>query len=176
MTTIDGDTETLSIQVSKGGKTQNIQLPRDAVLSDLITACEESEAWAAGDSHYDWDRAKFIAKGAILKSGVDDSRPIAHLDGKKVTLQVPTVEDIQGLQQSSDAAKARQARREVQRRAAVPARQSRRQGDSDYRFLRIEPLPGLRNPETSREFLVRLADDPGIKAAMKKHQFTGTCV
>lgn len=165
----------ISIQVSKGGRTLNASLPKDAILSDLIATCEDSDVWTANDSHLDWDKAKFIAKGQMLRSGADDVKPIQHLDGKKITLQVPTVEDIQGLQQSSEAAKARQARRQAQRRAAVPARQTRRQGDSDYTFLRIEPLPGLRNPERSREFLMRLADDPGIKAAMRKHQFTGTC-
>lgn len=101
-------------------------------------------------------------------------------------LQVPTVQDIQGLHEASEAAKARQARRQAQRRLAVPARQTNTRrgqlggfggvGDATYTFLRIEPLPGLRNPERSRALLQRLAEDPGIKAAMKKHQFTGTYV
>lgn len=164
----------MTIQVSKGTKTWSAILPKDAVLSDLISSCEESDTWATNDSHLDWDKAKFIAKGQMLRSGPDDGKAISHLDGKKITLQVPTVEDIQGLQQSSEAVKARQARRQAQRRVAVPARQTRRQGESPYTFLRIEPLPGLRYSERSREFLVRLAEDPGIKAAMKKHQFTGT--
>lgn len=172
----DGDGAVITIQVTRSGKTLTAVLPKNSLLSDLITSCEESDVWAAAsDSHFDWDKAKFIAKGQMLRAGADDDKPIPHLEGKKVTLQVPTVEDIQGLQQSSDAAKARQAMRQAQRRAAVPARQTRRQGDSEHTFLRIEPLLGLRNPERSREFLVRLAEDPGIKAAMKKHQFTGTC-
>lgn len=171
----DGDSDMVSIQISKGGKTLNATLPKDALLSDLISSCEESDIWAASNNaHLDWDKAKFIAKGQMLRSGADDQKTISHLDGKKVTLQVPTLEDIQSLQESSEAAKARRARRQAQRRAAVPARQTRRQGASNYTFLRIEPLPGLRNPERSREFLLRLADDPGIKAAMKKHEFTGT--
>lgn len=172
----DGDGNTmLTIHVSKSGKTLDVNLPQDALLSDLISSCEESGTWAASnDAHLDWDRAKFIAKGQLLRSGPDDHKTVSHLDGKRVTLQVPTTEDIQSLQQSSEAARARQARRQAQRRAAVPARQTRRQGDSNFTFLRIEPLPGLRNPERSREFLARLAEDPGIKAAMKKHQFTGT--
>lgn len=176
MASTNSNGDTMSIQVAKGGKVLTVDsLPKDALLSDLISACEESDVWAGDqETHYDWDKAKFIAKGAMLRSGVDDEKPISHLEGKKVTLQVPTVEDIQSLKQSSDAAKARLARREAQRRAAVPARQTRRQGDSDYTFMRIEPLPGLRNPERSREFLVRLAEDPGIKTAMKKHQFRGT--
>lgn len=172
----DNDSETMSIQVSKGGNTFTTILPQRAILSDLISSCEDAGTWATDDTHLDWDRAKFIAKGQMLRSGVDDEKPIAHLGGKKVTLQVPTVEDLQSLQQSSEAAKARQARREAQRsRAAVPW--SRRQqgvaGGEEYTFERIEPLPGLRNPERSRDFLKRLADDPGIRAAMRKHKFKG---
>lgn len=170
------DGATISIHVSKGGKTFEATLPETAILSDLISSCEDAGAWATSDTHLDWDRAKFIAKGQMLRSGTDDEKPVAHLAGKKVTLQVPTVEDIQSLQQSSEAARARQARREAQRsRAAVPWSR-KQQGSDEYTFARIEPLPGLRNPERSRAFLKRLADDPGIRAAMRKHKFKGMYV
>lgn len=168
----------LSIQVSKGGKTFHAELPHDAILLDLILACQDSSSVWGSDhetSHFDWAKAKFIAKGRILKAGEHDDESVARLDGMKVLLQVPSVKDIQDLRDSSDAAKAREARIAAHRRAAVPARVTKRsQADSKYTFLRIEPLPGLRNPERSREFLVRLAEDPGIKASMRKHEFTGT--
>lgn len=166
----------LSIQVSKGGKTIHAALPHDAILLDLIVACRDSSEWGADTeaSHFDWDKAKFIAKGRILKCGEHDEEPVAHLDGMKVLLQVPTVKDIVDLRDSSAAAKAQEDRLAAQRRAAVPARSTKvSQTDSKYTFMRIEPLPGLRNPERSREFLVKLAADPGIKAAMRKHEFTG---
>lgn len=168
----------LSIQVSKGGKTINVSLPHDAILLDLVLACQDSPAWGTDTeiSLLDWSKAKFIAKGRILKAGDHDDESVTRLDGMKVLLQVPSVKDIQDLKDSSEAAKAREARIAAHRRAAVPARPTRRsQNDSKYTFLRIEPLPMLRNPERSREFLVKLAEDPGIKAAMRKHEFTGMC-
>lgn len=44
--------------------------------------------------------------------------------------------------------------------------------ESMYTFHAIEPLHYLPNPEKSRRFLERLANDPGIKASMRKHQFS----
>lgn len=167
----------LSIHVSKGGKTFHAELSRDAVLLDLLLACQDSPDWLGPTAPLDWAKAKFIAKGRTLRAGAHDEEPIAHLDGAKVLLQVPSAQALQDLQVSSDAARAREARVAAHRRAAVPARPTRRnQADDKYTFLRIEPLPGLRNPERSREFLVRLAEDPGIKAAMRKHEFTGAYV
>lgn len=46
------------------------------------------------------------------------------------------------------------------------------QEESMYTFHAIEPLPYLPNPDKSRRFLERLANDPGIKAAMRKHKFS----
>lgn len=44
--------------------------------------------------------------------------------------------------------------------------------ESEYTFHDIQPLPYLPNPEKSKRFLQRLADDPGIRASMRKHQFS----
>ncbi len=46
------------------------------------------------------------------------------------------------------------------------------QEESTYTFHAIEPLPYLPNPEKSRRYLERLANDPGIKASMRKHRFS----
>ncbi|RMZ77944.1 hypothetical protein DV738_g4195, partial [Chaetothyriales sp. CBS 135597] len=46
------------------------------------------------------------------------------------------------------------------------------QEEAKYTFHVIEPLPYLPNPEKSRRFLQRLANDPGIKASMRKHKFS----
>lgn len=46
------------------------------------------------------------------------------------------------------------------------------QEESTYTFHAIEPLKYLPNPEKSRRYLERLANDPGIKASMRKHKFS----
>ena len=46
------------------------------------------------------------------------------------------------------------------------------QEEAQYTFHAIEPLNYLPNPEKSRRFLERLANDPGIKKSMRKHEFS----
>ncbi|CAM9813657.1 unnamed protein product [Choristocarpus tenellus] len=43
---------------------------------------------------------------------------------------------------------------------------------SPYRFERIETLPGLPEEDKARAILESLANDPGIKAVLEKHQWT----
>lgn len=169
----------LTITVTKGGKPlDTFHLTKDAILNDLLIACEDQ--LAEGADKYDWDKAKFIAKGKMLRASEHGEQTISHLDGTKVTLQVPTLEAIQDLQRSSDAARAREARRHAINTSAarpVAARRTRpdparAHADAQYTFLRVEPLPGYTNPERSRAFLERLKEDPGIRSAMRKHEFT----
>ncbi|KAL1864733.1 hypothetical protein Daus18300_007535 [Diaporthe australafricana] len=169
----------LTITVTKSGKPlDTFHLTGDAILNDLLIACEDH--LAEETNKYDWDKAKFIAKGKMLRASEHGEQPIAHLDGAKVTLQVPTVEAIQDLQNSSEAARSRESRRAAQNTSAarpVAARRARpdparAQADAQHTFLRVEPLPGFSNAERSRAFLQRLKEDPGIRAAMRKHEFT----
>lgn len=45
-------------------------------------------------------------------------------------------------------------------------------GSNNYTFHTLTPLPYLPNPDRSRQFLARLRDDPGIRAAMANHRFS----
>ncbi|KPI35736.1 uncharacterized protein AB675_1248 [Cyphellophora attinorum] len=75
------------------------------------------------------------------------------------------------------------ARTEAQRRSAArssaktvkytPNHDWRKvQEEATYTFHAIEPLKWLPNPAKSKRFLERLANDPGIKASMRKHKFS----
>lgn len=193
-------TTTIFITVSKGGKQlDTFHLPEAAILNDLLIACEDhlsgggrrgegrGEGGEEGDhpapnnhDEYDWDKARFIAKGKMLRAAEHGDQPIAHLHGAKVTLQVPTVDAIQDMQAASEAARARDARRQAQLQSAARRRTTtttapRRRGDqadSQYTFLRVEPLPFLPGAERSRALLHRLRDDPGVRAAMRRHKFS----
>ena len=66
-----------------------------------------------------------------------------------------------------------QQKQRVQKTAVSHRRDWKRtQEDSTYTFHDIQALPYLPNPEKSQRFLKRLADDPGIKTAMRSHQFS----
>ena len=41
-----------------------------------------------------------------------------------------------------------------------------------FRFERIETLPGLPNEDRAREILESLADDPGVRSVLEKHNWT----
>ncbi len=60
-------------------------------------------------------------------------------------------------------------------KSATPSRYrdwKKAQEESTYTFHSIQPLAYLPNPDRSQRFLERLANDPGIKAAMRKHKFS----
>ncbi|CAM9442591.1 unnamed protein product [Discosporangium mesarthrocarpum] len=47
---------------------------------------------------------------------------------------------------------------------------------SPYRFERVETLPGLPEEDKARQILESLANDPGIRAVLKKHRWTVGCL
>jgi hypothetical protein len=86
--------------------------------------------------------------------------------------------EVQQLDQQGEAARAEANRRIAARSAGNTVKASKYrdwrkvQDEAQYTFHAIEPLKWLPNPEKSRRFLERLANDPGIKASMRKHKFS----
>ncbi|KAM7208486.1 WLM domain containing protein [Naviculisporaceae sp. PSN 640] len=159
------------------------------LLDELVTECEQT--WP----QYDWEKTKAIPTGrnkppgfkALLKTPEDESLDLAPLNNLSLKLMAPKISDITSLQAASSEAatrrltraeRHRQARLRAERIAASSPRKPRiagfgaSQGDAQYTFHSIRPLPHLPNPERSLAFLERLRDDPGIRSAMKKHQFS----
>ncbi|KAJ6013707.1 hypothetical protein N7540_008298 [Penicillium herquei] len=101
----------------------------------------------------------------------------------KVTLLGTPAQDIADLhKQSSDVKKREEARISAlaaARRNKTTASRSASGGvhtlsssSNNYTFHRCLPLSYLPNPARSLQFLERLRDDPGIRAAMAKHKFS----
>lgn len=84
--------------------------------------------------------------------------------------------DVDKLNQTASRVAARRSARESARKVKHQPSSNRDwkkiQEEAAYTFHAIEPLNYLPDPERSRRFLQRLANDPGIKAAMRKHQFS----
>ncbi|KAE8147832.1 WLM domain-containing protein [Aspergillus avenaceus] len=99
----------------------------------------------------------------------------------KITLLGTPTKDIESLHAQSE-----DTRRRAEARASANAKQRqkpnpvRRTGgvhtlssnSASYTFHRLLPLSYLPRPDRSLQFLARLRDDPGIKAAMAKHKFS----
>ncbi|KAK5095497.1 hypothetical protein LTS08_008139 [Lithohypha guttulata] len=88
------------------------------------------------------------------------------------------IKDVQKLNDTAAQMAARKRAREAARREgrhtkSTPNRDWKKvQEEATYTFHAIEPLKYLPNPEKSRRYLERLANDPGIKASMRKHKFS----
>lgn len=67
---------------------------------------------------------------------------------------------------------ARQAGRQLAQHSRLNRDWKKVQEEAMYTFHAIEPLKYLPNPERSKRYLERLANDPGIKASMRKHKFS----
>lgn len=86
--------------------------------------------------------------------------------------------DVQKLNEMAERIAAKRAARAHARQAGRKVKHSlnrdwkRVQEEATYTFHAIEPLNYLQNPEKSRRYLERLANDPGIKASMRKHKFS----
>lgn len=89
-----------------------------------------------------------------------------------MTLMGSGAAEIQQVQDMAERVAKRNAARMAQRNKARHATTTRRNPqDSQYTFLQVRPLQGLPNPDRSQKLLLRLKEDPGIRAAMTKHKF-----
>ncbi|APA05846.1 hypothetical protein SS1G_01769 [Sclerotinia sclerotiorum 1980 UF-70] len=161
----------VSITITHHGKPHTFSLPSTATITDL------SDSIAATLSIPPSNQKLMVSKLGLLKVPFKDpSLPITNLADKKITLMGSTVAEA-----SSVVAGALAASRAVngsgsstkQKVSAYKTRDwKKEQEEAQYTFQTIRPLPYLPNPSKSLQFLQRLKDDAGIKAAMRKHKFT----
>jgi hypothetical protein len=121
-----------------------------------------------------------VPKGPMLKAPLKDPNMLLeNFQGKKLTLMGTPSEEIKAVNDMSDklakrnAARMFAARQNRARAHATPRRdQARASEDAQYTFLQVRPLQGLPHPERSQALLMKLKEDPGIRATMRKHKFT----
>jgi hypothetical protein len=130
-----------------------------------------------------WEKAKVMVMKPkpgikrLLKASDDGDYPLINLHLNTVRLMVPLDDELKSLASAEQAAilnESRRAQRAATFRTGLAMRTKPRQSqeDSAYTFHHIRVLESLPRAERSREFLHRLRDDPGIRAAMKKHKFS----
>ncbi|TEY63300.1 hypothetical protein BOTCAL_0156g00080 [Botryotinia calthae] len=161
----------VSITITHHGKPHIFSLPPTATITDL------SDSISTTLSIPPQNQKLMVSKLGLLKLPFKDpSLPIPTLADKKITLMGSTIAEA-----SSVAAGALAASRSVNgpstrsapKVSAYKTRDwKREQEEAQYTFQTLRPLPYLPNPGKSLQFLQRLKDDAGIKAAMRKHKFT----
>jgi hypothetical protein len=167
---MDAPATTITLSVSHRGATHDYVFPADATLADLS---DEIAAVAAISPAYQ----KLVVPGLGLLRGPfpNPDLPLASLVGRKITLVGTPDAAVSSLLAAESRALARQAaRREASSSASSRRRQTpQRAPPADkYRFALIRPLEWLPRPERSLAMLNRLAADPGIRSAMRTHQFS----
>lgn len=119
--------------------------------------------------------AKFLVpKGPLLKGNGDKlGMPLVELEGKKLTLLGSSVEEVHAVHEMADMLARRNEALLAHRPKVVHPRQTYASvGELDkYTFTKVKPLAGLPNPKRSQDLLLRLKNDPGVIAAMRKHKF-----
>lgn len=165
--------ETVSVTVSHRGHKFPFELEADSNISELFFEIESV-------LEIPFQNIKvMVPKGPFLKYPFKDpDYPIKNLAGKTVTVLGSKATDVQAVQTMCEKLHKMKAAREAQRSKAKAKAPARRRAaaaspeDSKYTFMQVRPLSGLPHPERSLKLLMRLKEDPGIRAAMKKHKFT----
>ena len=172
----DDDSQIDVVQVHFHGKRLAIRAPKDITIAQLSSSLAELLS-------IEPEKQKMLItpKPGLLKYPFPDV-PLASVNTtseSKVTLLGSTQKEISDLNATITKVRAAgsQGRVAAAGRAApkAPARArdwKKVQEESTYTFQSIRALPYLANPERSRRFLERLANDPGIKAAMRAHRFS----
>jgi hypothetical protein len=159
----------ISVTFTYHGKSHTYSFPPEATILDLSD--EIAEILSIPPSN----QKLMVSKIGLLKPPFKDpSLPIASLADKKINLMGSTATEA-----TSIATAAQEASRLVSRIRPLQKVQAykthdwkKEQEESQYTFTTLRPLPYLPNPSKSLQFLQRLKDDAGIKAAMRKHKFT----
>ena len=162
---------TILVSLYHRGRQQHVNVLPSSTVADLASACSAA-------SGIDLSKLKLMfsnTRGGMMKAPFPETSLSDILKPNvKVTVLGSTEKQIEWLNDGIAMGQSRLRGRGGQR-IARPAKTPDWQKASDeikYTFHSIHPLPYLPNPERSSRFLERLASDPGIKATMRKHQFS----
>jgi hypothetical protein len=162
----------IELTITHHGKQISLPLPSDSKITDLSAAIES-------DLRIPIPNQKLmIPKIGLLRSPFPNpTLPISDLINKKITLMGATAAEASSVSSAhKELDVAAQKRREAHAKyAAKPTHRvdwRKAQDEATYTFHTLRPLSYLPDPSRSLRFLERLRDDAGIKAAMRKHQFS----
>ncbi|KAF5022917.1 hypothetical protein F66182_5036 [Fusarium sp. NRRL 66182] len=158
----------LTLSVTHRKVTYDLTFPEDATVTDLFSEIEASLDVPIANQ-------KIIApRCPLLKAPLKNpDMPLLDLRGKPLTLMDSPAAEVQQVHDMAERVAKRNAARMAQRSKAKHAAPTRRNPqEAQYTFLQVRPLQGLPNPERSQKLLLRLREDPGIRATMAKHKFT----
>lgn len=160
----------IPLTVSHRKQTYTFELPGDAPVSDLFDEIADVLGIPVCNQKI------LVPKGPLLKTPFKDpNMPLSTLQNKSLTLIGSPAAEVEAVQNICDKIARSKAARLAQQAKLKPKKKAfatLSQDDTRYTFLQVKPLQGLPRPDRSYALLMRLKEDPGIRAAMKKHKFT----
>jgi WLM domain len=168
----EDDSSHMNIQIHFHGEEFTVLAPTNITIAQLSASLAELLSIEP-----EKQKLMITPKPGILKAPFPDT-PIAavYTSKTKIMLLGSTEKEISDLNASITKIRIRTQNRHAAAKAAPKAAKHRdwkkTQEESTYTFHSIRPLPYLPNPQRSQRFLERLANDPGIKAAMRFHKFS----
>lgn len=179
---MDGqEQDTLDLTLHYHNQPITLSLPSNATISDLSILIST-------DLSIPPETQKFLVSpkpGLLRPPFKDPNLALATLvppaaRKTKITLLGTTSQELATQQAEISALQAKQAARAAALRAGRKAQSHRRrvvdnsaraQEAATYTFAALRALPHLPRPDKALRFLERLRDDPGVRAAMRKHRF-----
>jgi hypothetical protein len=160
----------VTINFTYQGKPHTLSFSSEATITDLSDEITESFSIPPSNQKF------IIPKLSLQKPPFKDpDLRVAAFADKKFMLMGSTSEEASAISNASEEASRRAIRRNkpLQKVTAYKTHDwKKEQEESQYTFTTLRPLPYLPNPSRSLQFLQKLKDDAGIKAAMRKHKFT----
>ena len=161
--------ELVPLSFTHHGTTHTFEFLPDSNITDLSVKIHAELGIPAENQ-----KLMITPKLGILKPPFSDpSLRLSTLLNKKIVLLAPLPSELSALSKPSSVARVPPGAPSI--KPAVPARRRdwrKVQEEATYTFHSILPLSYLPNPERSKRFLERLANDAGIKASMRKHKFS----
>lgn len=163
----------LNVKVTHRDQNIELAIANDANISDLAAKCAEHIG-----APVEKVSLFIMPKPGFLKHPFSDRKLSDVLTpSTRIKLVGTPSNEVKKLEDMGARVQAREESRRNARitNAAKPSRNrdwKKVQEEAQFTFHAIEPLMYLPDPEKSRRFLQRLANDPGIKASMRKHKFS----
>lgn len=165
----EAEEDWLTMTISHRQHNYDFQFPPDATITNLFAEIEETLDIPIGNQKI------IVPKGPLLKSPFKDPDMLLHsLQGKTLKLMGSPSAEVQAMQNMCEKVAKRNAMRQAEKaksRSRHRSRPTKPTEASTFTFYQVKPLQGLPHPERSLSLLLRLKEDPGIKATMKKHEF-----
>ncbi|KAJ5166863.1 Ubiquitin and WLM domain-containing metalloprotease [Penicillium canariense] len=172
----------IELTVHHHGTPHSFQLPASATLQDLSADIESTLNIPTANQKLLIAPKPGMQKAPFLPTQLTTLLPLDSPKFKITLLGTPAQAIADLHEQATSTRKRQEARASAQaaaRRTNKSTSTSTSRGihtlsssSNNYTFHRLLPLAYLPRPERSLEFLTRLRDDPGIRAAMAKHKFS----